>query len=254
MKKILITGGAGFLGSHLCSSLVNEGNDVICMDNLFTSSIKNIEHLFSKKNFQFIRQDITFPVYLEVDEIYNLACPASPLHYQKDPIQTMKVNVIGSINMLGLAKRTNAKIFQSSTSEIYGNPNTKSQDENYFGNVNPIGIRSCYDEGKRAAESLFFDYHRMQSKNLEDYVNIDAGEISFNFLNRDGLLPEYLLIDSYTISKVLNEGTKKYDGKVTGLWEEFLEKVDQNFHIVKEFRHLDGELFGPTITIYKVIN
>ena len=191
MKKILITGGAGFLGSHLCSSLVNEGNDVICMDNLFTSSIKNIEHLFSKKNFQFIRQDITFPVYLEVDEIYNLACPASPLHYQKDPIQTMKVNVIGSINMLGLAKRTNAKIFQSSTSEIYGNPNTKSQDENYFGNVNPIGIRSCYDEGKRAAESLFFDYHRMHQTKIKvarifntygPNMAIDDGRVISNFI------------------------------------------------------------------------
>lgn len=160
MKKILITGGAGFLGSHLCKKLLQKNTHVLCVDNYYTSSIKNIEELLDFKNFEVIRHDITFPLYVEVDEIYNLACPASPIHYQRDPIQTMKVNIVGSINMLGLAKRTKSKIFQASTSEIYGNPAISPQKESYWGNVNPIGIRSCYDEGKRAAETLFLDYYK----------------------------------------------------------------------------------------------
>ena len=155
MKKILVTGGAGFLGSHLCEKLVNEGHHVLCVDNYFTGSKKNIEHLLLKSNFEIIRHDICFPLYVEVDEIYNLACPASPQAYQQDPIQTLKTCVIGSYNLLGLAKRTNAKILQASTSEIYGDPKEHPQSEEYWGNVNPIGIRSCYDEGKRAAETLF---------------------------------------------------------------------------------------------------
>jgi UDP-glucuronate decarboxylase len=160
MKKILVTGGAGFLGSHLCDRLVQEGHHVLCVDNYFTGSKKNIEHLLDFKNFEVIRQDICLPLYVEVDEIYNLACPASPYYYQWDPIQTMKTSVIGSYNLLGLAKRTGAKILQASTSEIYGDPKVHPQPETYWGNVNPIGIRSCYDEGKRAAETLFMDYYR----------------------------------------------------------------------------------------------
>lgn len=160
MKKILVTGGAGFLGSHLCDRLVAEGHHVLCVDNYFTGSKKNIEHLLDYKNFEVIRQDICIPLYVEVDEIYNLACPASPYYYQLDPIQTMKTSVMGAFNMLGLAKRTGAKILQASTSEIYGDPEVHPQDESYWGNVNPIGTRSCYDEGKRAAETLFMDYHR----------------------------------------------------------------------------------------------
>lgn len=165
-KTILITGGAGFIGSHLCEKFVKENHEVICVDNLFTGSKKNIQNLFDYKNFEFIRHDITFPLYLEVDEIYNLACPASPKHYQKDPISTVKTNVHGAINMLGLANRTNAKIFQASTSEIYGDPEQHPQPETYNGNVNPIGIRACYDEGKRCAETLFFDYYRQRNVNI----------------------------------------------------------------------------------------
>lgn len=161
MKRILVTGGAGFLGSHLCERLLREGNDVICVDNLFTGSKDNIRHLMENPYFEFIRHDITEPLYVEVDEIYNLACPASPIHYQHDPIKTAKTNVIGTLNMLGLAKRVKAKILQASTSEIYGDPEVHPQPESYWGHVNSIGIRSCYDEGKRMAETLCFDYHRM---------------------------------------------------------------------------------------------
>ena len=160
MKKILVTGGAGFLGSHLCDRLVTEGHHVLCVDNYFTGSKNNIAHLLDNKNFEVIRQDVCFPLYVEVDEIYNLACPASPYYYQLDPIQTMKTSVLGAYNMLGLAKRTGAKILQASTSEVYGDPMVHPQQESYWGNVNPIGIRSCYDEGKRAAETLFTDYYR----------------------------------------------------------------------------------------------
>ncbi len=167
MKKILITGGSGFLGSHLCERLLNSKNHVLCLDNYFTSSKKNISHLLDYSNFEILRHDVTLALYTEVDEIYNLACPASPIHYQKDPVQTTKVNVLGAINMLGLAKRTKAKIFQASTSEVYGDPKTSPQKESYWGNVNPIGIRSCYDEGKRAAETLFFDYNRQHKISIK---------------------------------------------------------------------------------------
>ena len=167
MKKILVTGGAGFLGSHLCDRLVAQGHHVLCVDNYFTGSKRNITHLLDYKNFEVIRQDICLPLYVEVDEIYNLACPASPQHYQLDPIQTMKTSVIGAFNMLGLAKRTKARILQASTSECYGDPTVHPQPEEYWGNVNPVGIRSCYDEGKRAAETLFIDYHRVHNVSVK---------------------------------------------------------------------------------------
>jgi len=159
-KQILVTGGAGFLGSHLCERLLKDGHDVICLDNYFTGTKSNIVHLMDNPYFELIRHDVTFPLYVEVDEIYNLACPASPIHYQHDPVQTTKTSVHGAINMLGLAKRLNARIFQASTSEVYGDPKVHPQTENYWGHVNPVGQRSCYDEGKRCAETLFFDYRR----------------------------------------------------------------------------------------------
>jgi UDP-glucuronate decarboxylase len=166
-KRILVTGGAGFLGSHLIDRLLVQGHEVICVDNLFTGTKRNIEHLLTHPHFEFIRHDVTFPLYLEVDEIYNLACPASPIHYQHDPVQTTKTSVHGAINMLGLAKRLRCRILQASTSEVYGDPAIHPQTEDYWGNVNPIGPRSCYDEGKRCAETLFFDYHRQHSLEIK---------------------------------------------------------------------------------------
>jgi UDP-glucuronate decarboxylase len=165
--RIAVTGGAGFLGSHLCARLLDEGHNVLCVDNFYTSTKRNIVPLLANPYFELIRHDITFPLYLEVDEIYNLACPASPIHYQNDPVQTVKVNVHGSINVLGLAKRTGAKVLQASTSEVYGDPTVHPQVEEYFGNVNPIGPRSCYDEGKRCAETLFVDYHRQHKVRIK---------------------------------------------------------------------------------------
>lgn len=167
MKKILVTGGAGFIGSHLCEKLAHQGHHVLCVDNYFTGSYKNIRHLMDYKNFEVMRQDVCFPLYVEVDEIYNLACPASPVHYQRDPIQTMKTSILGAYNLLGLAKRTRARILQASTSEIYGDPQIHPQVESYWGNVNPLGPRSCYDEGKRAAETLFNDYSRMHQVEIK---------------------------------------------------------------------------------------
>jgi UDP-glucuronate decarboxylase len=166
-KRILVTGGAGFLGSHLCERLLNEGHDVICVDNFFTGTKDNVLSLLSNPHFEIMRHDVTFPLYVEVDEIYNLACPASPVHYQHDPVQTTKTSVHGAINMLGLAKRVKAKIFQASTSEVYGDPKVHPQTESYWGHVNPIGFRSCYDEGKRCAETLFFDYRRQHRLNIK---------------------------------------------------------------------------------------
>lgn len=167
MKKILITGGAGFLGSHLCDRLLKDGNDILCVDNFFTGSKTNIAHLIGNPFFEMMRHDVTFPLYVEVDEIYNLACPASPIHYQFDPVQTTKTSVHGAINMLGLAKRVKARIFQASTSEVYGDPEVHPQQESYWGRVNPIGLRACYDEGKRCAETLFFDYHRQHNLDIK---------------------------------------------------------------------------------------
>ena len=166
IKRILVTGGAGFLGSHLCDRLVQRSHDVICVDNFFTSQKANIEHLLSKRNFELIRHDVTHPIWLEVDEVYNLACPAAPGHYQYNPIKTTKTSVMGAINVLGLAKRTRAKVLHASTSEVYGDPTVHPQPESYRGNVNPIGPRACYDEGKRAAETLMFDYHRQNRVNI----------------------------------------------------------------------------------------
>ncbi len=191
MKKILVTGGAGFLGSHLCDRLVSQGHHVLCVDNYFTGTKKNIENLLDYKNFEVMRQDVCFPLYVEVDEIYNLACPASPYYYQWDPIQTMKTSVLGAYNLLGLAKRTGAKILQASTSEVYGDPQIHPQPESYWGNVNPIGIRSCYDEGKRAAETLFNDYYRVHSVRAKiirifntygPRMAIDDGRVVSNFI------------------------------------------------------------------------
>ncbi len=165
-KRILVTGGAGFLGSHLCDRLVSEGHDVLCLDNFFTGTKKNIARLLGKPNFELIRHDLAHPVFIETDEIYNLACPASPVHYQYNPVKTVKTSVMGAVHMLGLAKRVRAKILQASTSEVYGNPTVHPQGESYWGNVNPIGLRSCYDEGKRCAETLFFDYYRQNRVNI----------------------------------------------------------------------------------------
>ncbi len=191
MKQILITGGAGFLGSHLCERLLNDGHEVLCVDNCFTGNKQNIMHLMDAPRFEFIRHDITFSLYLEADEIYNLACPASPVHYQYDPVQTTKTTVHGAINMLGLAKRIQAKILQASTSEVYGDPSVHPQPETYWGNVNPIGIRSCYDEGKRCAETLFFDYYRQHQLRIKvarifntygPRMHPDDGRVVSNFI------------------------------------------------------------------------
>ena len=190
-KRILVTGGAGFVGSHLCDRLVQAGDDVVCVDNFYTGDKRNITHLLSQHNFELIRHDVTFPLYLEVDQIYNLACPASPIHYQRDPVQTTKTSVHGAINMLGLAKRTGARILQASTSEVYGDPEIHPQDEGYWGRVNPVGVRSCYDEGKRCAETLFFDYwrqHRVEIKVARIFntygprMHPDDGRVVSNFI------------------------------------------------------------------------
>jgi UDP-glucuronate decarboxylase len=191
MKRILVTGGAGFIGSHLCKSLLDDGHEVVCADNFYTGSKANILSLLENKNFELLRHDVTFPLYIEVDEIYNLACPASPIHYQSDPVQTIKTSVHGAINLLGLAKRTNAKILQASTSEVYGDPEVHPQSEDYWGKVNPIGIRSCYDEGKRCAETLFFDYHRQYNVRIKvarifntygPNMHPDDGRVVSNFI------------------------------------------------------------------------
>ena len=190
-KRVLVTGGAGFLGSHLCDSLIGMGHEVICADNYYTGSKENIKQLMDYSRFELIRHDVAFPLYVEVDEIYNLACPASPIHYQRDPVMTTKTSVSGAINMLGLAKRTGAKVFQASTSEIYGNPEVHPQPESYWGNVNPIGPRACYDEGKRCAETLFYDYHRQYGVDIRvarifntygPRMNADDGRVVSNFI------------------------------------------------------------------------
>lgn len=191
MKRVLVTGGAGFIGSHLCKRLLENGDEVICADNLFTGSKKNIRNLFEYSNFEFIRHDITRELYVEADQIYNLACPASPAHYQYNPIKTIKTSVMGAVNMLGLAKRVRGRILQASTSEVYGNPQVHPQPESYWGSVNPIGIRSCYDEGKRLAETLFFDYHRQEKVDIKvirifntygPNMDVNDGRVVSNFI------------------------------------------------------------------------
>jgi UDP-glucuronate decarboxylase len=208
-KRILITGGAGFLGSHLCERLLAQGHEVICADNYFTGSKANIAHLLKHPYFELMRHDVTFPLYVEVDEIYNMACPASPVHYQYDPVQTTKTSVHGAINMLGLAKRVRAKILQASTSEVYGDPKIHPQREDYWGHVNPIGIRSCYDEGKRCAETLFFDYHR------QNQVRIKVARI-FNTYGPRMHPHDGRVVSNFIVQALNNESITIYgDGKQT---------------------------------------
>jgi UDP-glucuronate decarboxylase len=209
VMRLLVTGGAGFLGSHLCERLLSDGHEVISVDNFYTGSRRNIEHLLSNPKFEVLRHDITFPTYLEVDGIFNLACPASPVHYQKDPVQTMKTNVIGAINVLELAKRLNVRVFQASTSEIYGDPLVSPQVESYWGNVNSIGIRACYDEGKRAAETLFFDYHRQYD------VDIRVARI-FNTFGPRMAKNDGRVVSNFIIQALANENITIYgDGAQT---------------------------------------
>ncbi|MCP4406748.1 MAG: SDR family oxidoreductase [Gammaproteobacteria bacterium] len=208
-KRILVTGGAGFLGSHLCERLLNEGHDVLCVDNFYTGSKGNIAHLLDHHRFELMRHDVCFPLYVEVDEIYNLACPASPIHYQYDPVQTTKTSVHGAINMLGLAKRVRAKIFQASTSEVYGDPEVHPQREEYWGRVNPIGLRSCYDEGKRCAETLFFDYHRQHG------LRVKVGRI-FNTYGPHMHPNDGRVISNFIVQALRNEPITLYgDGSQT---------------------------------------
>ncbi len=209
MKRILVSGGAGFIGSHLCTRLIEDGHDVICLDNLFTGSKENILHLMGNHHFEFVRHDVTYPYSAEVDEIYNLACPASPVYYQYDAIQTIKTSVMGAINMLGLAMRVNAKILQASTSEVYGDPMIHPQPESYWGNVNPIGIRSCYDEGKRCAETLFMDYHR------QNHVRIKVIRI-FNTYGPRMLANDGRVVSNFVVQALRNENITIYgSGKQT---------------------------------------
>lgn len=209
MKRILVTGGAGFIGSHLCERLLNDGHEVICIDNYFTGSKKNIVHLLDHKYFEITRHDVTVPYYAEVDEIYNLACPASPIHYQYNPIKTVKTSVMGAVNMLGLAKRIKAKILQASTSEVYGDPNIHPQDEAYWGNVNPIGIRACYDEGKRCAETLFMNYH------VQNKVRIKIVRI-FNTYGPRMLPNDGRVVSNFIVQALKNKDITIYgDGRQT---------------------------------------
>ena len=209
MKRLLVSGGAGFIGSHLCTRLVNEGHDVICLDNFFTGSKDNIKHLMGNHHFEVVRHDVTYPYSAEVDEIYNLACPASPIHYQHDPIQTAKTSVMGAINMLGLAMRLDAKILQASTSEVYGDPIIHPQPESYWGNVNPVGYRSCYDEGKRCAETLFMDYYRQNQTRIK-IIRI------FNTYGPRMLPNDGRVVSNFIIQALNNEDITIYgDGKQT---------------------------------------
>ncbi|MBS1270366.1 MAG: UDP-glucose 4-epimerase [Gammaproteobacteria bacterium] len=235
VKRTLVTGGAGFLGSHLCDFLLAQGRDVLCVDNYYSASKENIRHCFDNVNFELMRHDVTFPLYVEVDEIYNFACPASPVHYQRDPVQTTKTNVHGAINVLGLAKRTGAKILQASTSEVYGDPEQHPQQENYWGCVNPIGIRACYDEGKRCAETLFFDYKRQHG------VNIRVLRI-FNTYGPRMDLNDGRVVSNFIIQALRNEPITIYgDGTQT---RSFC-YVDDMIEIVTRFMDGPDDLTGP---------
>jgi len=234
-KKILVTGGAGFLGSHLCKYLLDQGNEVICADNFYTGSKDNIHSILPNPKFELIRHDITFPLYLEVDEIYNLACPASPVHYQYDPVQTTKTSVHGAINMLGLAKRVGAKIFQASTSEVYGDPTIHPQVESYWGNVNPIGVRSCYDEGKRCAETLFFDYYR------QHHLNIKVARI-FNTYGPNMQLDDGIVVSNFIVQALKNKNITIYgDGQQTRSFC-FVDDLIFAFNL---FMNSEQDLTGP---------
>lgn len=234
-KRILVTGGAGFLGSHLCEKLIAGGHEVICVDNFFTGSKRNVEHLMDNIDFELIRHDVTFPLYIEVDEIYNLACPASPVHYQHDPVQTTKTSVHGAINMLGLAKRVGAKIFQASTSEVYGDPEIHPQSETYWGRVNPIGIRSCYDEGKRCAETLFFDYYRQHN------LRIKVARI-FNTYGPKMLPDDGRVVSNFIVQALRGDNITIYgDGKQT---RSFCH-VDDLIEGIVKLMESDDEITGP---------
>jgi len=235
MKKILITGGSGFIGSHLCERLLKEGNEVLCMDNFFTGAKQNIVHLLDNPYFELIRHDVTTPFSAEVDEIYNLACPASPIHYQFDAIQTVKTSVMGAINVLGLAKRVKAKVLQASTSEVYGDPHIHPQKEDYWGNVNPIGIRSCYDEGKRCAETLFMDYHRMND------VKIKIIRI-FNTYGPRMLPNDGRVVSNFIIQALHNEDITIYgDGKQTRSFQ----YIDDLVEGMIRFMNTNDSIIGP---------
>ena len=234
-KKIAVAGGAGFLGSHLCEKLLSDGHDVICIDNFFTSNKNNVRHLLNDNKFELIRHDITFPIYLEIDQIYNLACPASPIHYQSNPVQTIKTSIHGSINLLGLAKRTNSKIFQASTSEVYGDPEFSPQSENYWGRVNPIGLRACYDEGKRAAETLFFDYNRQHK------VDIRVARI-FNTYGPRMLPNDGRVVSNFITQALKNENITIYgDGSQT---RSFC-FVDDLIEGIYNFMSIEKKITGP---------
>ena len=234
-KRILVTGGAGFLGSHLCEKLLDEGHDVICADNFYSATKQNILHFLGRPNFELIRHDITFPLYLEVDEIYNLACPASPVHYQHDPVQTTKTCVHGSINMLGLAKRLKCRIFQASTSEVYGDPTIHPQTEEYWGNVNPTGIRSCYDEGKRCAETLFFDYWRQHN------LDIKVARI-FNTYGPRMLTNDGRVVSNFIVQALKGENITIYgDGSQT----RYFCYVDDMVDAFLRFMNTVPEITGP---------
>jgi len=234
-KRVLVTGGAGFLGSHLCKRLLDESNEVLCLDNYFTGTKDNILELIDKPYFELVRHDVTFPLYLEVDEIYNLACPASPIHYQHDPVQTVKTSVHGAINMLGLAKRVKAKIFQASTSEVYGDPSIHPQPEAYWGNVNPIGFRSCYDEGKRCAETLFFDYHRQHK------VNIRVGRL-FNTYGPNMHPNDGRVVSNFIIQALKNEPITIYG---SGEQTRSFCYVDDLIELMIRFMKADDTFTGP---------
>ena len=235
MKQILVTGGAGFIGSHLCERLLKDGNNVICMDNYFTGLKQNIVHLLDNPYFELVRHDVTFPYYVEVDEIYNLACPASPIHYQFDPVSTTKTSVIGAINMLGLAKRTKARILQASTSEVYGDPIVHPQEESYWGNVNPIGLRSCYDEGKRCAETLFMDYHRQNN------VRVKIIRI-FNTYGPRMLPNDGRVVSNFILQALHNEDITIYgDGKQTRSFQYIDDLVEGMIRMM----NTEDEFTGP---------
>ena len=233
--QILVTGGLGFIGSHLCKALLDRGHYVICVDNFYTGEKNNVTDLLENKRFEIIRHDITFPLYLEIDQIYNLACPASPNHYQHDPVQTTKTNVHGAINILGLAKRVSARVFQASTSEIYGDPVQHPQEESYWGNVNPIGPRSCYDEGKRCAETLFFDYHRQHN------IEIKVGRI-FNTYGPNMRPDDGRVISNFIVQALRNEDITIYgEGKQT---RSFC-YIDDLINALVKFMNTDKEITGP---------